>query len=158
MDIGFIILPDKKECKFIDEKGIEYYTTILRNKRIFHKYVEDIFNGGLYVYKNSSITFDELIEYFVNYRLFLANRGKTFDACLCLLAYPYFDELCDYVKLNHHKINKKNLRVLKKEIFEDFGDDLSQQMVSVCPQALGSNFYLEHNCYEKSKEILNLLS
>ena len=50
MDIGFINLPDKKEDDFIDEKGFEYYAPINSGKRLFHLYVEDIFNGGLYAY------------------------------------------------------------------------------------------------------------
>ena len=158
MDIGFVNLSDKRVASFIDDKGFEYYTTITSSNRTFHRYVKDIFNGDLYVYKHSSVTFDELIEYFVNYRLFLFNRSKTFDACLCLLAFPYFDELCDYIKLNHHKINKKNLKVLKKEIFGELGDDIRQKNVSICPELICASFYVEHNCYEKSKEILKLLS
>lgn len=157
MDIGFYNNSDKRVYKFIDEKGFEYYAPITCNKRLFHLYVEDIFNGGLYAYKHSSVTFDELIEYFVNYPFFFFNRTKKFDACLCLLASPYFDQLCEYVELNHYKINKKILRILKKEVFEKLGDDLTKQMISAVPMLQTANFYFEHNCYEKSKKILSLL-
>lgn len=125
----------------------------------YFKYVEDIFDGSLYTYKNDDVDFDELINYFLNYRFcFIKSLFKTeaIDACISLLALPYFDELCQFVKENYHIIDKKHLFILRKTVFLLFANNEYHKEVLKWKFNF-YDFYISHQCHEKSKEILLLI-
>lgn len=139
---------------FVNEKKQNCFEVFLQGRTA--KYVNDYFDGKLYVFKDDSVGFAELIKYFTNYRFSLFTRTKIIDACICLLVNPYFDELCNYIKSNFLHMKKKNLSVLEKEVFEKLSNETFKLMM--CNYEIeGSRFYIEHNCYEESKKLLLLL-
>ena len=110
MNIGFI----EYENFDISEKNnnLEVYTPLL--PKLCESYVKDYFNGFIYAYKEITIGFDDLLQYFLKINLSLLNIGKIrfnkkFDSCVCLLINPYFDEFSYYVEKNIYKIDKKKL-------------------------------------------------
>ena len=103
------------------EKDDNYYGIMLRFSRYSLFYAE-FYKGNykdwkLYVYKEDDVTFKELINYFLKYDFFPLKylfKTRTIDSCIALLAFPYFDELYQFVKDNYRTIDKTHLKILKK--------------------------------------------
>lgn len=145
---------------FSDKKIDDNYYEILLPHIGFH-YCNDYFDGRIYVYKDDSVNFDTIIDYFMSRRNFTAGVGKIRfskknDAFLCLLINPYFDELIDYVKNNANTCNKRFLKFLKKQIFRRLSDEQLMRSFQIS-YVEGAEFYNKHYCYQKSKEILIIL-
>ena len=83
--------------------------------------------------------------------------NKKFDSCICLLINPYFDEFCYYIEKNIYSIDKKRIAFLKKQVFEKLTDETYKIMMNRY-DLQSSQFYKKHNCYEKSKKILELFN
>lgn len=156
MNIGFLESLDFN----ISEKNnnLEVYTLLL--PKLCGNYVKDYFNGCLYAYKEKTVGFDDLLQYFLKANLFLLNIGnfrfnKKFDSCICLLINPYFDEFCYYIEKNIYKIDKKRIAFLKKQVFEQLADDTFNIMMNRY-NLISSEFYKKHKCFERSKKILEL--
>lgn len=150
------------------------YHVYLMNSRIILKYAR-FYEGNyqdccLYAYKQNDVTFEELINYFLKHDFFTPMyylfKTSAIDSCMALLAFPYFDELYQFVKDNYTIIDRIHLKMLKKIIFEGFASDihhkfnvdLSSGSWHLDPSfSLFLNFYFEHQYYEKSKEIIALI-
>ena len=118
MNIGFIESFDFNISK--SNNNLEVYPPLL--PKLCVSYVKDYFNGFLYAYKEKTVGFDDLLQYFLKANVSLLNIGnfrfnKKFDSCVCLLINPYFDEFFDYVEKNIYKIDKKKISFLKKQVF-----------------------------------------
>ena len=158
MNIGFIESFDPNFSEKYNE--LDLYCPLLPNLCV--SYVKDYFNGFLYAYKEKTIDFNELLQYFLKTKHPLLNIGKIrfnkkFDSCVCLLITPFFDEFCYYIEENIHNINKKKITFLKKHVFKQLADEAYKTMMTHYDMR-GSQFYKKHSCYEKSKQILKLLN
>jgi len=156
MNIGFIESLDFNISE--KNKNLEVYTPLL--PKLCGSYVKDYFNGFLYAYKEKTVVFDDLLQYFLKANLSLLNIGnfrfnKKFDSCVCLLINPFFDEFSYYVEKNIYKIGKKKIAFLKKQVFGQLADDTFNTIMNHYPFK-GSNFYKDHDCFEQSKKILEL--
>ena len=156
MNIGFIESLDFNISE--TNSNLEVYTPLL--PKLCVRYVKDYFNGCLYAYKEKTVGFDDLLQYFLKANLSLLNIGnfrfnKKFDSCVCLLINPYFDEFSYYVEKNIYKIDKKKISFLKKQVFEQLADDTFNIMMNRY-NLTGSEFYKKHMCFEQSKKILEL--
>jgi len=76
---------------------------------------------------------------------------------LNLLVNPYFDETCEYVKTHYGELPKNVKRFLRKYIYSFLADDFQRKLWSMGP-TVGSVIYHRKCMYEKSKEMLKLLS
>ena len=156
MNIGFIESFDFNISK--SNNNLEVYTPLL--PKLCVSYVKDYFNGCLYAYKEKTVGFDDLLQYFLKANLSLLNIGnfrfnKKFDSCVCLLINPYFDEFSYYVEKNIYKIDKKKISFLRKQVFEQLADDTFNIMINRY-NLTSSEFYKKHMCFEQSKKILEL--
>lgn len=156
MNIGFIESLDFNISE--TNNNLEVYAPLL--PKICGSYGKDYFNGFLYVYKEETVDFDDLLQYFLKAKLSLLNIGsfrfnKKFDSCISLLINPYFDEFCDYIEKNIHEIGKKRIAFLKKQVFEQLADETFKIMMNDY-NLTGSEFYKQHKCFEQSKKILEL--
>lgn len=132
------------------------------SKRRVLLYTTNIFEGGLFAYKENDVDFEELITYFLSYNFFPLKfifKTPKIDACISLLALPYFDELYQFVKSNYRSIDKTHLKVLKSRIFDDYGSDYNHSIIMGWGRkCLDTPYYIEHQCHEKSKEIITLIN
>ena len=101
-------------------------------------------------------TSDQIVE-----KLFcrLAHRHivtKRVAVILNLLANPYFEETCEYVRVHCNDLPKNVKRLLIKYMFSYLADDFQYQMWKLIPAE--RNIYDQKNMYETSKEMLKLLS
>ena len=144
---------------FSDKKINDNYFEVLLP---LDNYCKNYFDGFLYVYKSEAVTFEIIINYLLAKRPRLLNIGKIrfnkrVDALLCLLVNPYFDYTVDYLKNNHNELPNCFLKMLKKQVFKYLADEITMKINQVS-YVDGSQFYNEHQCFQKSKEILSLLN
>lgn len=145
---------------FSDKKIDENYFEILL--RIGACHCKDYFDGKIYVYKEENISFEDIIQYLFQKSNLIINIGDLrfsdeVDALLCLLVNPYFDKFVEYLKNNRQHCPKNLMTIFKKQIFNYLASDLTYRNYQI-EYMEGFKFYNEHLCYQKSNEILSLLS
>jgi hypothetical protein len=157
MNIGFIETYDIESPEY---DQIDLYNPLL--PKLCFCYVKNYFDGFLYAYKDRNIGFDDLLQFFIKAKSLALklNFGqirlnKKMDSCVCLLVNPYFDEFCRYIESNIHTINKSKLTFLKKHVFKVLADDTNNRQINDYDFGI-KQFYQEHNCYERSKKMLEL--
>lgn len=82
---------------------------------------------------------------------------KKVAVILNLLVNPYFDETCEYVKTHYSELPKNVKRFLRKNIYSFLTDEFRRKIWSM-GLSVGSVIYHDKCMYEKSKEMLKLLS
>ena len=139
---------------FTDQKTRGCYDVLLG--KIGFQYVSNIFDGGLYVYNRDNASFTEIFDYFLKRKYVRIIRNKKIDACICLLHNPFFANLCEYIENNADKIPKRKLKLLKEKMFSYLADDAQKGAIQI-PNLVGKAFMEKNRCYERSKEIIQLI-
>ncbi len=149
------------DIKFSESKiDNNCYTVLL--PLIGEYYCKNYFDGYLYVYKNENLKFEDIIEKLLLKKIKKIisigkiRLNKELDTLLCLLVNPYFDETYDFLKKNYCNFSDALLKVLQTQVFAFLASDNTNRLFQL-NYVEGAQFYNEHLCYQKSKEILRLL-
>jgi hypothetical protein len=120
------------------------------------------FENPLFVRMRNGTTFDALLAYFLKKKIPLSHLGgkrvsEEFDACLCLLSAPYFDEFVGYLEGNASRLSIAKKRILKRDVFGPLSrNEAPRETVPPFHQE-AQDFRRNHSVEEKSKRILALL-
>ena len=120
------------------------------------------YDGRIYVHKDPEIAFETVINYLCSKKWKILNIGwirfhKKIDAALCLLVNPYFDQTIEYIKSYHDELPVYFLKRLKKQVFLSLANEAKVNTYEEIPYIEGAQFYMQHNCFKVSKEMIEII-
>lgn len=98
----------------------------------------------------------------MKYKIGLLKMNKTQDICLSLFYNPFFTEFYEKIKANVNGISTNRLNFLKNNMLKYLADDTQYEIIVKRNMKFISpwlrNYYIEKDIYNKSKELLELMS
>lgn len=109
------------------------------------------------LYLKSMPSFDEVYANFMSHKICFLKINLQQDMCLSLFYNPYFEEFYDRVKTDIMKISKNRLKFLRKYLLAYLADPIQfkAKMYYNTPE---KKYFIEHNIYDKSKELIDLIN
>ena len=115
------------------------------------------------LYLRAMPSFDDVYNCFMSCSAWFLKMNKTQDICLSLFYNPFFTEFYERIKTDVNGIPKSRLNFLKNNMLNYLADEMQykiivEEMKSLYPSPWFRNYYIEKDIYNKSKELLELLS
>jgi hypothetical protein len=114
-------------------------------------------NGDVYLYLKKLPSFDEVYNYFMSCKVFALKLNKQQDMCLSLLYNPYFEEFYNKLIIDIEELPNNRLKFLKKYLLTDLADSIQNKIIMDYNMS-AKEYYIKHDIFNKSNELLKLIS